>query len=43
MTLHLLDHHRSHWLVEGIMNETIKEEHHDQHPGAEESQKVLPA
>jgi hypothetical protein len=31
-----------HWLVERFVNETVKKASHDQHPGPEQPQKVLP-
>jgi hypothetical protein len=31
-----------HWLVEGFVNETVEEESHDQHPGREKADKILP-
>ena len=30
------------WLVEGIMDEAVKEEEHDQRPSSEEPQRVFP-
>lgn len=31
------------WLVEGIMDEAVKEEEHDQRPSSEEPQRVFPS